>query len=210
MGSIFPLQDVALCMCPCAQCLFSWCVSYLAMSLCTLSPCTVFLDTLCSFYNVPLHKVYLYTVWPFPRVPSHGISLCTCPGMGHTQDELGIAWGQSQLYYAKATLAISIMCPSTGTHRGTLHGGTLHGGDNPGGITPHVPISHRVCQHVSVPARAAVAEAAAGARGLAAVPGCVRGRTGRAGLRHPGRPRAPQRPLLHRLWPPGAVAGGAR
>lgn len=48
-GSIFLLHYVALCVCPCAQCLFSWRVPYLGVSLRTLSPCTVLLYALCPF-----------------------------------------------------------------------------------------------------------------------------------------------------------------
>lgn len=72
-GSISPLHGAALCVC-----WFSWCVPYRGMFLCTLSPCTVFLDT-CSFYSLPLHNISLYKLCPFPCVPSHGVSLCTPP-----------------------------------------------------------------------------------------------------------------------------------
>lgn len=41
--------------------------------------------------------------------------------MGHTQDKRGD--NHSCAAHAKATLAISLMCPSTETHRGTLHRG---------------------------------------------------------------------------------------
>ncbi|KAM7088253.1 uncharacterized protein J5F26_012570 isoform 4-T4 [Ciconia maguari] len=78
---------------------------------------------------------------------------------------------------------------------------------HPGDVLRRAP---RVRQHGALPPHAALAEAALPAAGLALLPRRSRGRPDLPALRHAGRPRVLQRPLLRRLPPAGAVAAGPR